>query len=134
MPPPRPVGLSAANGPATDLRFSQVLHPRIDPGGGFLRAPGERVGQPPGYNAAMADRDPLDYRAPVSDDVVRRRRAQRALWVGAGAVAAAVLLVLAPLVLARSAVNKYIVLAGFLAGCWGLSCLLLGGYDWWKSR
>jgi len=53
----------------------------------------------------------------------------RTLIVGFCALAIGVATILLPLVLPRTDLNKYVVVAGFIVGCWGVCCLLLGATD-----
>ena len=53
---------------------------------------------------------------------------------GVAALTIGVILVLAPLLLGRGMLNKYIVAAGFLCACVGLSLLLNGLLDHFFKR
>jgi hypothetical protein len=50
--------------------------------------------------------------------------------IGIIALLMGIALVLLPLLLGHSDANKYLIVAGFLAICWGVCCLLLGSVEW----
>ena len=80
--------------------------------------------------------EPVEYREPQAGDevVVRRARARRAVGVGVCGLVVSAALMISPIVLPKIGVVKYIVAAGFLGACWGLSCLMHGAWDWWRGK
>ena len=80
--------------------------------------------------------DPLVYREPDREDprVQRLRRAQRLLWLGAIIFTISAALTLGPLMWGPTSFNKYVVAFAFVGDCWGLSCIVNGGWDWLRGR
>ena len=62
------------------------------------------------------------------------RNNTRILWVGVVIFVAAIALMILPLLLPRSSLNRFLVAIGFLGICFSLSCLLNGLWDLIRSR
>jgi hypothetical protein len=45
----------------------------------------------------------------------------------------AMALLFAPLLLGAK-LGRFAVVAGIIGVCWGLGCVLHGGWDWWQAR
>ena len=71
---------------------------------------------------------------PSDDKTSAPRRTRSVAGAGVVALSVGVLLLLAPLVLGRGMLNKYIVAVGFLSACLGLSLLLNGLLDHFFKR
>jgi hypothetical protein len=87
------------------------------------------------YNAAVPT-EPVEYREPQAGDdlVVRRARARRAIWAGVWGIVVSAALMTSPIFTPKRGIEKYMVAAGFLGVCWGLSCLMHGAWDWWRGK
>jgi hypothetical protein len=79
--------------------------------------------------------NPLDYRDPAVEDssLRRRRRARQTMTVGIIVFAVCLPLLFSPILLGAK-LGKFVAAPAFVGGCWGLSCLLHGGWDWWRGR
>ena len=62
------------------------------------------------------------------------RTGTRTLKISAVVAAIALAMMLSPLILPRSTVNRFLVAFGFIALCWSLSCLLNAAFDLWRQR
>ncbi|HEX3359128.1 MAG TPA: hypothetical protein VHS31_19270 [Tepidisphaeraceae bacterium] len=61
-------------------------------------------------------------------------RSIRILRIAAIAFAMAIVLILLPLVLPRTQINKFLVAFGFLLACWSITCMINGLWDLWRER
>ncbi len=81
--------------------------------------------------------EPADERQSGSENSAPhflRREAQYAMITGSLVFFAGALLVLAPLVLGRTMLNRFLVAFGIVGACLGTSMILHGGWDWIRSR
>jgi hypothetical protein len=58
----------------------------------------------------------------------------RTLRIGGIGLLIGCALIALPLLLPRSSLNRFLVVIGFIALCWSLSCLLNGAWDLWRER
>jgi hypothetical protein len=78
----------------------------------------------------------LDYSEPVLQDSPageRGRRARRTVAVGLIVFVVSMPLLFSPMVIGAK-VGRFVVAPAVVGVCWGLSCLLHGGWDWWRDR
>ena len=68
-----------------------------------------------------------------TDPRPRRARASRMIGFGILLLVIGAILMLAPLLLGRGSLNKYLVAFGFFGACVALSLLVHGAWDWWRG-
>ena len=79
--------------------------------------------------------DPVDYRDPRLQDerAERLRRARGTVRVGAFTFLLCFATLFTPMLIGGQ-LGKFVVAPAIVGMCWGLSCLLHGGWDWWRGR
>jgi hypothetical protein len=58
----------------------------------------------------------------------------RTIFLSLAILAASGLLMLVPLAIGRSSINRFIVAFALVGVCWGATALLLSGWDWLRGR